>query len=279
MALYYLGPLAVLQVWNSLVAAMLVLVGCRVLMTAAYAVLCLQAMPSLRVATVDRGALRPLLQLGGWMTLASLAYALLGDADRFIIASTLSAAETGYYTTPLDLMARFSIISVAIMGSAYPATAGSFRHDPANTAALFRRSALATTLIVFPACLVVVTLGRPPMTLWLGVDFAGHVAPSLPWLALAVLLGCFDSVTAGLVDGIGRPDINAKLVLLDVALYILALLALLFAFGITGAAMALVARSAVEVTAQLLLIARLYPPGHPRRTSGRPGDTDCGCVA
>lgn len=260
LATYYLGPLAVLQVWDNLIAAMLVLVGCRLVMTIAYWRLCLRAMPSLRVARVDIQGLRPLLKLGGWMTVSNFTYPILAYADRFIIASVLSAAETGYYSTPLDLIGRFSIVSVAIMGTAFPAMAGSYRVDPANTVALFRRSFLAIAALVFPACLVVVALSLPLLTFWLGSDFAQQAAIVLPWLGFGALFACVDSVTAGLIDGVGRPDVNAKLALLELVLYLPLLMALLSAIGIQGAAIAWAARCCTETLIRLWLARWLYSP-------------------
>lgn len=263
LSLYYLGPLAALQVWDSLVAAMLVLVGCRLAMTGAYWLLCVRAMPSLRTARLDLKGLRPLLRLGGWMTVSNLMSPFLSYADRFAIASVLSAAAAGYYTTPLDLVSRFSILSFAIMSSAYPAMAASFRHDAANTATLFRRSTLAIIAALFPACLVIVALGHPLLAAWLGAGFAGHAAPLLFWISLGVLLSCVGSVAAGLIDGIGRADVNAKLAVLELALFMMVLMSLLSAFGILGAAMAFTVRIAVEIGTRLWFAARLYPPIRP----------------
>ena len=259
LAMYYLGPLAVLQVWDSLVAAMLVLVGCRLAMTVAYWRLCLRAMPSLRVASVNFRGLRPLLRLGGWMTVSNLAFPVVAYADRFVIASVLSAAQTGYYSTPLDLVGRFSIVSVAVMGTVFPAMAGSYRIDPGNTVALFRRSILAIAAMVFPACLAVITFNLPLLTFWLGGDFAAEAASVLPWLGFGALFMCVDSVAAGLIDGIGRPDVNAKLSLLELVLYVPLLIWLLSAFGLRGAAMAWAARCCADTLVRLWLAGRLYP--------------------
>ncbi len=258
--MYYVGPLLVLRLWNSLVAVMLVLVACRLSATFAYLKICLHAMPTLRLARPGRRHLGPLLRIGGWMTVSTTMYPILLYIDRFVIATKLGAAYTGYYSTPFDLVARFSIVSIAVNVSVFPAMAASFRADPANTVALFRRGVLGIAVLLFPACLVVVGFSTPLMTLWIGADFAEHAAPVMRWLGLGILFTCVDGVVFSLIDGIGRPDVNAKFSLAELALYLPVLLILLSQFGITGAAMAWAARSAADFSVRLVLARRLYPP-------------------
>jgi O-antigen/teichoic acid export membrane protein len=258
--MYYLGPLMVLQVWNSLIGVMLVLVGCRLVMTVAYWRLCVQAMPGLRDARPAAEHLRPLLRLGGWMTVSNLMFPLLMYIDRFFIASMLNTSQAGYYSTPFDLVMRFSIVPIAVMTTAYPAMAGSFRANQANTAAVFRHSMAAIAAIVFPACLIVTSFSNEIMTLWIGADFAQHAAPVMRWLGVGILLSSVDGVVAGLIDGIGRPDVNARLSLVELALYVPLLILLLMQFGIAGVAMAWAARCGFDFVARLALAGRLYDP-------------------
>ena len=49
--------------------------------------------PSLLRARPSFRDLRPLLKLGGWMTISNIVYPALVYGDRFVIASVLSAAE------------------------------------------------------------------------------------------------------------------------------------------------------------------------------------------
>ena len=270
MAMYYLGPLLMLRFWDNLAGVMLTLVACRLAMTVAYWRICLDAMPSLRGARPDWRELRPLLRIGGWMSVSNIAWPLLTYMDRFVIASVLSAAATGYYATPFDLVARFSIVTIAVSTSAYPAMAASFRVDPAHTVDLFRHSLLAIATILFPACAATVALAHPLMAAWLGADFAGHAAPVLRWLGIGILAASMDSVVGGLVDGIGRPDVNAKLSLAELAVSVPLLVLLLHGFGIEGAALAWMARCILDLAVRLALAARLYPALRPALASLAP---------
>lgn len=260
MAMYYIGPLLVLQVSDSLISVLAVLVLCRVAMTIAYWRICTNVMPELKTARASLATLKPVLRMGGWMTASNLTWPILTYVDRFIIASVLSAAATGYYSTPFDLVMRFSILPVAIMNTAYPAMAASYRTDPVNTQALFRRSLMSVTAALFPACLLCVALSHWVLTTWLGADFASHATIVLRWLGVGILLTSVDSVVSGLLDGIGKASANAKFSFGQLALYVPVLIFLVRHTGIEGAAIAWALRCFLDLTVRFWLAQRLYPP-------------------
>ena len=259
LAFYYLGPLFVLRLVDSLVAVMAVLVVCRIVMTACYWRICIAEMPSLIGAKADWRHARALSKLGGWMTVSNLVWPMLAYIDRFLVASVLSAAAAGYYTTPMDLLGRMSLVSVAVMNTAFPAMAASFRTDPDHAATLVRRSILAIAAILFVPSLVASSFSHELLTIWVGATFAGHAAPVMQWMAVAVILASADSVVSGFVDSIGRPDINAKFSLAELALYVPVLFVMLTLFGIEGAAVAWSIRVGIDLVARAAIAGRLVP--------------------
>ena len=259
LAFYYIGPLIVLHVVNSLVGVMLVLVLCRLVMTYCYWSICIAEMPSLRRARTDWRHARELGRLGGWMTVSNLVWPALMYVDRFLVASVLSAAAAGFYSTPSDLLGRFSLVSIAVMNTAFPAMAAAFRTDAAQAAALVRRSILAIAGILFVPSLVVVAFSGEILTLWIGPSFAGPAAPVMQWLALAVILSAADSVVSGFIDSIGRPDINAKFSIAELVCYVPVLIVLLHTFGISGAALAWTLRVGFDLFIRVMIASRLAP--------------------
>ena len=259
LAFYYVGPLLVLRAVDSLVAVMAVLVVCRVAMTIAYWRICMREMPSLRSARADWRHARTLGRLGGWMTISNLVWPMLLYVDRFLVASVLSPAAAGWYATPSDLLGRMSLVSNAVTTTAFPAMAASFRTDPANAVTLVRRSILAIVGILFVPALVAAAFSHEILRLWVGEDFAGHAAPVMQWLALAVILGAADSVVAGFIDSIGRPDVNAKFSLVELAIYVPVLVVLLHVFGIEGAAIAWSMRIGADLVARAAIAGHLVP--------------------
>ena len=266
LAFYYIGPLLVLRVVDSLVAVMLVLVACRIVMTFAYWRICIREMPSLASARCDWSHARALGKLGGWMTISNLVWPILMYVDRFLVASVVSAAAAGYYATPSDLLGRFSLVSVAVMATAFPAMAASFRVDTAYATTLVRRSVLAITSILFVPSLVVVAFSHEILALWVGPGFADPAAPVMQWLGLAVILSAADAVISGFIDSIGRPDINAKFSIVELIAYVPILVLLLTLFGIEGAAIAWTIRVGIDLVVRAAIAIRLVPALRPALT-------------
>ena len=257
MALYYLGPLAAALIVDDFAWVMAVLVLCRVLMTAAYWRICTDAMPAIRHGRVRWGAVLPVLRFGGWITVSSTLWPLGLHLDRFVIAASLSAAATAWYATPFDLILRFTIIPIAIMQTAFPAMTTAHRAAPGGAAHLFRLSTVAITAILLPAALIVVCFAGPLLTLWLGADFAAHARDVLRLLGVGVLFMCADTAPIALLDGIGRPDVNAKISLATLSLHIPILFVLIAAMGIEGAAIAWMGRVIFSYFLRLAIAARL----------------------
>jgi O-antigen/teichoic acid export membrane protein len=262
-AFYYIGPVLVLRVWDSLVGVMLVLLLCRLVYAVMYWWLCRRIMPALRGARADLRELGPLLRMGGWMTISNITWPMLMYSDRFIIASVLTAEMTAYYTTPFDVVIRLTLVPIAIMTSAYPAMAVSFRNDPANTANLFRRSLLVIGTMLFPGCLLAASFKTELMATWLGTSFAAHSAPVLRWLIVGILINAMDSAVVGLLDAIGKADVNAKLSVFELIVSIPILMIMLAWLGIEGAAITWVLRCCVDFILRLFIVVRLYRPVRP----------------
>jgi O-antigen/teichoic acid export membrane protein len=91
-----------------------------------------------------------------------------------------------------------------------------------------------------------VGLARSGLTLWLGADFAQHGYRVLQWLAVGVFINCLALIPFTLVQGVGRPDLTAKLHLIELPLYLSALWWLISAHGVEGAAIAWTARMGVD---------------------------------
>lgn len=258
--LYYLGPLLVLLVWDSLLGVMLALVGARLVGTLAYAALVRPLVPGLGLRAVRLGAALPLMRLGGWMSLSGV----LGQAslylDRFLIAALLSLEAVAFYATPLDLVMRLWILPVAVAQALLPALASVFRADPAAAAALLRRGVLLITALVLPGALVLILFARPLLALWLGPAFAAGGATVLAVLGVGILFSSAAFAPGTLLDAIGRPDVTARFALAIALAAVPCSLLLLLLAGIEGAAAAWALRAAAECFGRLALAGRLYPP-------------------
>ncbi|MFC7688953.1 oligosaccharide flippase family protein [Paeniroseomonas aquatica] len=207
---YYLGPVLVLLVWDSLIGVMLALVACRLANTLSYLWLVRPLLPGLGLHRPRLALVVPLLRLGGWMTFSGLLTQALLYADRFLIGAILTLSAVAFYATPLDLVMRVWILPVAVAQTLLPAFASAFVTAPGPTAALLRRGGLLVMLLVLPACLVLVGGAHEILSLWLGQGFAEGSGRVLQWLGCGIFFSCVAFAPNALIDAIGRPDATAK---------------------------------------------------------------------
>jgi len=256
-AMYYIGPVLVLLVWQSLVGVMLALVACRLANTLSYAWLCRGLLPRLSLGSPR--LVLPLLRIGGWMTASSMMNQALIYTDRFLVGAMLTLAAVAYYATPLDLVLRMWIIPVAVAQALLPAMASAFRLLPEATAGLLRRGALLIMLLTLPPCLMLAGFGETALRLWLGAGFAAESAMVLRILAGGIFFSCLAYAPNALLDAIGRPDVTAKFMVAQLLVFLPLSVALLWAFGIQGAALAWALRAMADAGGKLYFAARLYP--------------------
>lgn len=278
---YYLGPVLVLLVWDSLTAVMLALVACRLANTLSYLWLALPLLPGFGRRLPRLAPALPLVRMGGWMSVSGVMTQALVYADRFLIGALLSLAAVAYYATPLDLVLRAWVLPVAVAQTMLPAIAASFAADPREAAALLRRGALLIMALVLPACLLLVGGAREILWLWLGEEFARNGAGVLRILGVGIFFSCAAFAPASLLDAVGRPDAAALLSLAEALVFLPLCAALLLLAGIEGAAAAWALRAAVDCGAKFALAARLYPPaaGPARRLAAPLAGAGAGLLA
>lgn len=260
----FLGPLLVLPFSKSLVPVVGILVAGRIAGCAAFLVVCMRVVPELgrRVAWHGPSA-GPLLRFGGWMTVTNVVGPMMVNMDRFFIAAMLSVTAVAYYATPYEVVTKLLLIPTAVMGVIFPAFSASFGKDSQRAGFLFARSVKYLLLALFPIVLLMVGLAQNGLTIWLGNDFARHSTRVVQWLAVGVLANSLAQVPFSFLQGIGRPDLTAKLHLVELPIYLGMLLLLIRVDGIEGAAIAWAVRSVLDLAAMLLLSKRFLESAPP----------------
>jgi O-antigen/teichoic acid export membrane protein len=243
----FLAPLLILSFSQSLflVSAVLVigrLVGCGV-----HLAVCLRVMPALRSEFSPKyGAIKPLFQFGAWMTVTNVVSPLMVYLDRFVIGAVLSMAAVAYYATPYEMVTKLLIFPVAIVGVLFPAFAATYVEDHDRMVKVFSRGIKYIALILFPVILVITAFAHEGLQWWLGDEFALHSTPVLQWLAIGVFINSLALVLITFIQGIGRPDLSAKLHFLELLIYLPVLLWAIHNYGILGAAIAWTGRVAFD---------------------------------
>lgn len=256
----FIGPLCVLPFSDRLVPVTIVLVAGRAAGAVAYWLACLRSMPGLRRrAVLDRTAVAPLVRFGGWMTVTNVVGPLMVYLDRFLVGAVLSVGAIAYYVAPFEVVARILVIPGALASVLFPAFAVSIRHDAERASLLLRRGLKYVFVGVFPAVLIIAVFAPEGLAMWLGPDFAQRSSPVLRWLAAAIFVNGLAQIPFALIQGAGRPDLTAKLHLIELPFYLGALWYLTRWMGIEGTAIAWMVRSTADAACIAVFAGRLLP--------------------
>lgn len=259
----FLGPLLVLPFSRSLYAVVLALIAGRVAQWAIYLIACLIQIPrTTHLAKTERVHIHEMLRFGGWMTVSNLLAPLLLHMDRFLIGALRAVGEVTYYATPAEMVLKMLILPRAWAGVLFPSFAGSYRLRLADTAALFLRACRYLLSAVFPIIAIVIALAPEFLTLWIGPDFGINSAPVMRLLTAGIFMHSLAIVPIALLQATSRPDMAAKLNLLEIPFYLGCASLLITRFGIVGASATWVARAVVDAAFNTLFALRvLKQPG------------------
>jgi O-antigen/teichoic acid export membrane protein len=243
----FVGPLLVLPFSRSLLPVVGILVVGRFAGCFAHLLACFRVVPELRQRVAWHGpSAGPLLRFGGWMTVSNIVGPLMVSVDRFFIAGFVSVAAVTYYATPFEVVTKLWVVSTAISGVMFPAFSlcGALSSD--RTSILYRRTMKYTVAILVGLTTILLFGARAGLSLWLGPDFA---AQSFRITQLLLIGTCALGIAAlpfALIQGLGRPDIPAKLNLVEIPLYLGVLYWSVRNFGVVGAATTWMLRATID---------------------------------
>jgi O-antigen/teichoic acid export membrane protein len=201
----------------------------------------------------DRSKMGELFGFGAWVSITSIISPLMTSIDQLLVGSTLGAAAVAHYAVPMSLTNRSLTFSSALARTLYPRFS---RLALEEALPLAEKSVVSLSYMFGVICAPVIILAAPFLTLWMGADFATQAIPVLEILMMGAWINGVALIPYTYLEGQGRPDLVAKLHVLEVVPFIIALWFLLQRFGLYGAAAAWSGRVAIDA-ALLLTVARL----------------------
>ncbi|MEN8250052.1 MAG: flippase [Bacteroidota bacterium] len=259
-AITFLGPVLVLPFSDSLVPVMWVLGGGRLIICIWSLILCVRLVPELLgKAKVQRNLFRPLLSLGGWMSVSNVLGPFLVYTDRFLIGSMITMTAVTYYVTPYEIATKLWLFPYAVAGVLFPAFSAALVEDKFHVLRLYNRGVNYIFVALFPVVLTIIVFASQGLDLWLGAEFVVNSTRVLQWIAVGVLINSLAHVPVALIQGAGRPDITAKLHLIELPVYLLLLWQLVHLYGVEGAAVAWTVRVTLD-TVLMFFMSRRYLP-------------------
>ena len=203
--------------------------------------------------------IKELLGFGGWITISSVVGPFMSYIDRFLIGGLLTMQAVAYYVTPYELVTRLWFIPASLVPVLFPAFSAYATGQELKLVILHRRAVRYLFLALAPIIVCVIVLAKPFLSVWINPDFAGKSAPIMQLLALGVLVNSIAWVPFGAIQAMNRPDLTAKLHLLELPFYLVAVWILIHNFGVLGVALAWVVRNGIDSALLFWCKKRLIP--------------------
>jgi O-antigen/teichoic acid export membrane protein len=256
----FLVPLAVLHLTNSLVGIVAGLAGVRVIATLAYALMCIPILGPDGLPTRPKiRSARQLLSFGAWLTVSNVIGPIMVTFDRFLVGALISVAMVTYYATPFQIATQFLIVPAAIATVLFPAFATAYAHEQERVARLFSSGLSAVFFVLYPIVLCFIAFSPEILRVWIGGRFPELSTNPMRWILTGILLNGLAQIPFALVQSAGRSDLTAKIHLLELPLYLFALVFVGIRYGIDGVAFVWFLRSAADL-AILMRVARKWVP-------------------
>jgi O-antigen/teichoic acid export membrane protein len=247
-SLAFLLPAVAVFLGFQLPGTVLFLIISMIVTGSAYLLFCFKVFPSLRQPySPNLTIIRPLFTYGGWITVCSIIIPFLIYSDRFLIGALVSVAAVGYYTAPYEMASRLQIFPWSFATTLFPAFSAMAAFQAKEISLLYARSLKYLLLVMAPITLFIVLFAQVILHLWLGSDFSEKGTLVFQILSVGMLLNALSQIPANLLDGMGRPDLRAKLFILYGAVYLVLAWFLISTMGIVGAALAWALRGGLEL--------------------------------
>lgn len=247
-AITYLAPVLGLAFGLTLPEIVLILLLARVAALGALFGACGRLYPVLRAKMgFDYRLVRPLLNFGGWVAVSGAIVPILVYFDRVLIGSLLSVAAVGFYTPPFMVASKLGILPISLSETLFPAVStSSGRGDTEWIRRALVRSSKYMLLVVGPVALTLVFFSHALLEIWLGSRFASQGTLVLQLLAVGMMANSLTYVPYTLIQGMGRPDLTAKLQFAQLPIHLTLAWFLVSHFALPGAALAWSARMVIE---------------------------------
>lgn len=244
---FFAAPLLVLMYSNSLYPITVALIGTRLIEFIAYSFFCIQSIPGMKHPQWPNSAyVKKMLRFGGWLTVTNIIGPLMTYMDRFIIGGILSMTAVAYYTTPYDFVARLGVIPGSLLGVMFPALSASFVMNISRFNFLYDKTVKSVLYIMTPVVLMLTVMAHPFLNFWLGKEFAAQSTLVFQLLSIGTLVNSIGQVPYSAIQAMGRPDITAKIHLLELPVYLAMIWFLALKIGIAGAALAWLIRVVID---------------------------------
>jgi O-antigen/teichoic acid export membrane protein len=235
----FAAPLLTSLFSPSLVWATGALVLARLLAFSAYYFVAASVRPELKHPELPQiKHFYPLMQFGGWLTVTNIIGPLMVYFDLFFIGAVMTLTAVTYYVTPYEVLFRTQLLPRSIMTVMFPALTTAMTADRKRMITIYSQGARILPSLMLPIMGAFFLIAPEGLEIWLGDDFRRMATPVVQWLACGLVVNTLARMPFTVLQSAGRPDLVAKIHLLELFPYLCLLWILTKQFGISGAAAA-----------------------------------------
>ncbi len=237
----------------------ILLIGMRILMSLALFLLDVKICSEVKkFFNFDFKILLSLLSFGGWVTAINIVNPVLVYIDRFLIGAILSVGMLAYYTAPFEMLQRLWIIPISLNMTLFPTFSSlSGSEQGEKLGPIFSKAVKLAFVVLFPIVFVLSVFSFEILKIWLGPEFAIKSSNVFKVIALGIFASSIAGFPTILLQGIGRPDLPAKLYLVELFFYIPFVSIFIYKFGIIGAGVGWLIRQVVELVLLYLMVFKI----------------------
>lgn len=216
---------------------------------------CVDQMVGVSMAKFSKKVAKRLIKFGGWFTLSGVLNPVVAAADRFYIASLISATVVATYVIPYEMVAQSLILVGAVTTVIFPFLSQIRIGDPERARRIFFRAMMGSSFLMGLATLAFWVLGGVILDIWLGSSIPEQSKDIVRVLSLGLAPYALGTMCVAQLHSIGRTDWTAKINVVEFPIFLALIFYSIKNFGLIGAAWAWVLR--VTADAALLLLASL----------------------
>lgn len=220
----------------------------------------LRSLDLVRRSVFSVSRLKRLSGFGGWVSVSSAVGPLLLYGERWMIGLARGVAVLPLFTIPFQALASLSLLPASLASVLFPAFSGlrgPNRWATAESWFLHAHRFLAIALL--PLLFAIFVWAPELLRIWIDADFARGAALPLRLLAVGFGIGLLAPISGAFLQGAGRPDLLAKLYIIELPLNLAMIWYLVRQHGVNGAALGYTVRAVLETLGLWLIIYRTFP--------------------
>ena len=235
----YIGPVLLTFYTDQLSVLVLSIVVSRLISFLIYASAIFYSYPEMRhKPNFDRATIADLLVFGGWMSVSNIVGPLLLYLGRFFIIIWVSVEALAYFVASYEIVIKLLIISSVIVSVLFPTFSYLFQKDRNQVKTLFYQANLVNLVVMLPCTVIIILFAKDGLNYWINQEFAVNGFQVAQILVFGVFINSFGHLSQTLIQSFGRPDITAKIHIIELFLYIPYMWWFTINYEIIGAAIA-----------------------------------------